>query len=166
MYEKAKEIAKEAHESIGQKRKFTNGPYYKHPLAVAALLEDITDDEDILAAACLHDILEDVTPINKTYDEDFICKNFNSRVSNLVVELTNKYTKDNFQNLNRESRKQLELFRIMTISDDAKLIKKADLHHNSMELPNSEFAKMWLKEKQEIEKQIGCYLDLKKKDLK
>jgi hypothetical protein len=46
--------------------------------------------------------------------------------------------------------------RIANISEGAKIIKKADLYHNSTELDHTlEFSKVWLKEKKEIEKLIG-----------
>lgn len=159
LYEKAKKVAKEAHESIGQTRKYTGSPYYLHPLAVANLVSLVTDNETVLAAAALHDVLEDVKPLNKKYDEDFIEKEFGSEVLNLVLELTNKYEKSAYPNLNRKERKNLERARLMTVSENAKLIKKADLHHNSKELDDSKFSKIWLEEKQELESVIGSWSD-------
>lgn len=159
IYKKARKIAKEAHESIGQVRKYTGTPYYHHPLAVADLVSLVTDDENVLAAAALHDVIEDVTPLNKKYDEDFIEKEFGSKVLNLVLELTNEYEKEKYPNLNRKDRKFLECSRIGRISENAKIIKRADLHHNSQELPNSSLAEIWLEEKREIEKLIGSWSD-------
>ena len=49
--------ATEMHE--GQYRKGTNIPYILHPLEVASIVATMTEDEDILAAAVLHDVLED-----------------------------------------------------------------------------------------------------------
>lgn len=46
----------------GMKRKSTNIPYILHPLEAAAIVASITDDENIISAAVLHDVLED-TPV-------------------------------------------------------------------------------------------------------
>lgn len=156
MINKAKIASKEAHESIKQRRKYVDKPYYTHPHAVAELVSQVTDDEHVIAAAYLHDVIEDVAPHNPNYNEDWIEKEFGPKVLNLVIELTNKYTKENYSNLNRTSRKYLEAMRIANISEDAKTIKKADLYHNSTELDHTlKFSKVWLDEKKEIEKLIG-----------
>lgn len=55
--EKAKQFAEEAHK--GQFRKGTDIPYISHPAAVMEIVSSITDDEEIIAAAVLHDTLED-----------------------------------------------------------------------------------------------------------
>ncbi|MEK7182016.1 MAG: HD domain-containing protein, partial [Patescibacteria group bacterium] len=44
----------------GQERKGTGAPYIVHPYAVAFLLAHYTDDEDVIIAGLLHDVLEDV----------------------------------------------------------------------------------------------------------
>jgi (p)ppGpp synthase/HD superfamily hydrolase len=41
---KAAEFAKNAHESIDQRRKYSNEPYIVHPEAVAELVTTVTDD--------------------------------------------------------------------------------------------------------------------------
>jgi (p)ppGpp synthase/HD superfamily hydrolase len=157
-YEKAKAVAKLAHESIGQKRKYSGKPYYHHPLAVAELVSKHTDDERILAAACLHDVLEDVKPLNPEFDESFIEREFDSEVLSLVLELTNEYEKSKYPSLNRKERKRLEHERLSKVSDGAKLIKRADLYHNSTEMPSDDgFTKLWLKEKNDLEEKIGSY---------
>ena len=53
-------VAAKAHS--GQTRKGTNIPYITHPVAVALLASDYTDDEDVIIGALFHDILEDVPP--------------------------------------------------------------------------------------------------------
>lgn len=156
LYEKAKEFSKNAHESINQKRKVSGKEYYLHPWAVAELVYTKTQDEEILAAACLHDVIEDVTPKNPIYNINLIKREFGERVSFLVMELTDVYTKKEYPHLNRKERKNLEALRINKISEDAKLIKRADLHHNSLELGTDQFfVKTWIKEKENIERLIG-----------
>ena len=160
LYKKAIVVSREAHESIGQKRKYSGEPYYFHPLAVAELVSQVTEDEEILAAACLHDVLEDVTPLNPRYDAAFIEKEFGSEVLGLVLELTNEYEKIKYPSLNRKERKRLEHERLSKVSDGAKLIKRADLHHNSTEMPSDDgFTKKWLDEKKDLEEKIGSWWD-------
>ena len=55
--EKAIEFAKRAH--AGQKRKGTEREYIQHPLEAMRIVAGLTDDEEIIAAAVLHDTLED-----------------------------------------------------------------------------------------------------------
>lgn len=43
----------------GAARKGTHIPYIVHPLEAAAIASSITDDQEILAAAVLHDVVED-----------------------------------------------------------------------------------------------------------
>jgi len=156
IYKKAKEFSRDAHESIGQKRKVSGGKYYLHTWAVAELVYTKTKDEEILAAACLHDVIEDVFPKNPIYNAGLIQQEFGERVLGLVLELTDEYTKTNYPDLSRKERKRLEAIRISQISEDAKLIKRADLHHNSLEIGVDEFFnKTWLAEKENIEKFIG-----------
>lgn len=71
----------------GVVRKFSNIPYILHPLEVAQILSTITDDEEIITAGILHDIVEDT---DGTMDE--IEKRFGKRVAALVAsESEEKY---------------------------------------------------------------------------
>ena len=55
-------FADDAHSSIGQLRKYTHTPYIVHPLAVAATVATVKHTPEQLAAALLHDVVED-TPV-------------------------------------------------------------------------------------------------------
>ena len=57
MINKAIAFAVKAHE--GQPRKGTEIPYIFHPLEVGMIVSRITDDEEVIAAAVLHDTVED-----------------------------------------------------------------------------------------------------------
>ena len=50
-------FAAEKHE--GQTRKGTDIPYIVHPMEAGAIAATLTDDEEIIAAAVLHDVVED-----------------------------------------------------------------------------------------------------------
>ena len=57
LIERAQEFAALKHAT--QKRKFTGEPYIVHPLAVGELVASIGAPETVVAAAILHDTLED-----------------------------------------------------------------------------------------------------------
>lgn len=73
-------LAAKAHD--GQTRKGTDIPYITHPVAVALLASEYTDDEDVIICALFHDVLEDVSP--DIYSEQQMRVDFGNRVANLV----------------------------------------------------------------------------------
>lgn len=68
--EKAIMFATQAHE--GQVRKGTDRPYIVHPLEVGRIVASMTEDEEIISAAILHDTIEDCEEIT----EEVICREF------------------------------------------------------------------------------------------
>ena len=71
----------------GKVRKIKNTPYILHPLEVAQILSTMTDDQEIIAAGVLHDVVEDT---DGTLGE--IEKRFGKRVALLVdSETENDY---------------------------------------------------------------------------
>ena len=75
-------FAQKAHK--GQKRKFTNLPYFTHCKGVARIAEQMTKDPIIVAAGLLHDVLEDCK-----ITHDTLSKKFGPDVAHLVLEVTN-----------------------------------------------------------------------------
>ncbi len=57
--EQARRYATQAHAEAGQRRKYTDEPYIVHPAAVVELVRSVSHDEHLLAAAWLHDTVED-----------------------------------------------------------------------------------------------------------
>lgn len=99
---RAKGDAVKAHESIAQTRKhgfaaYGRIRYYFHPLMVAELVGAVTEDEDTIVAAALHDVLEDVSPHNDVFSPAWIERAYGTRVLELVVECTNVFSKDETQ---------------------------------------------------------------------
>lgn len=165
LIEKAREFAHAAHDSIGQVRKYTGEPYWVHTDEVASLVSNVTlgaetpNDESIpevaenhyrimIAAAHLHDILEDVDKF--PYEIVTISKTFGHEVAILVRELTDVFTSEKYPDMNRASRKEMEADRLSTISADAQTIKVADLLSNTKSIVDNDpgFAKTYLKEKE------------------
>lgn len=111
-----------------RRRDQARSPYINHPIEVARLLWDVgrVRDEATLAAAILHDTIEDT---ETTPDE--IRQAFGDEVSGLVQEVT-----DN-RSLPKQRRKQLQIERAPHISHKAKLIKLADKISNVNDLLHS-----------------------------
>jgi len=69
----------------GQVRKGSGDlPYISHPFSVAWILSQYTDDEDVIVAGLLHDILEDV----KDYRYNDMARDFGERVTKIVQEVS------------------------------------------------------------------------------
>ena len=83
LIEKARIYAIGAHARINQLRKYTRQPYDVHLKAVAELVASVSDDEAMIAAAWLHDTVED-TPA--TFED--LEREFGADVMQLVNELT------------------------------------------------------------------------------
>ena len=66
----------------GQTRKDDPTPYIAHPVAVAMIVSDFTTDEDVVVAALLHDVLEDVPP--SVYSAADMTAEFGERVTEMV----------------------------------------------------------------------------------
>jgi (p)ppGpp synthase/HD superfamily hydrolase len=99
-------------------------PYINHPLRVAHILtESGVDDVDVIAAALLHDTIEDT---ETTYAELVEC--FGLRVADFVAEVTDDRT------LAKQVRKDLQVENAPKKSDGAKLIKLADKASNLEDL--------------------------------
>ncbi len=143
--------ASAAHGSIGQLRKYGVVPYIVHPFRVFQLLVGFgVTNKDILIAALLHDVIEDVFPKNPVYSRDAILQKFGAAVLVLVDELTDVYTSEAYPKLNRKERKALESDRLANISNDGLKIKLGDYLDNTSDITmnDPEFARhVYLPEK-------------------
>lgn len=137
--ERALVFAAKAH--ITQRRKYTNEPYIVHPIAVAQIVRSVTDDEMILAAAYLHDVIEDTpTPL---IDIDLA---FGGRVADYLNWLTDVSTRTMG---NRATRQAIDREQISHAPAEVKLIKLADLIDNTLTIKqhDPEFWKVYRFEK-------------------
>ena len=149
LIERACEFATSAHQRIGQRRKYTNQPYDSHLAAVAKLVEEVSDDPDMVAAAWLHDTVED-TPA--TLDD--IEKNFGASVAELVEELTDVSKPSDG---NRARRKDIDRLHSSQASTRAKTVKLADLIDNCKDIRKNDerFARVYLNEMGALLKVLG-----------
>jgi (p)ppGpp synthase/HD superfamily hydrolase len=135
----ARAFAAYAHE--GQVRKYTGEPYIVHPVEVMEIVNTVTDDEEVLAAALLHDVVEDTS----VTVEDLRAQ-FGDRVATLVDELTDKSRPEDG---NRKVRKAIDRAALAEASADAQTIKLADMISNTRSIVENDpkFAKVYLEEK-------------------
>lgn len=122
---RAKVFANEAH--LGQVRKYTGKPYIIHPNAVATMVGATGAEDEVVAAALLHDTLEDT---NTTVDD--LIENFGNRVARLVTMLTDDHSLK--ETMGRFERKSLIRKRYGEMSGqdaiDVHTIKTADCIDN------------------------------------
>ena len=112
-----------------QKRKDEeSSPYVNHPLAVALLLADVggVNDPEVLAAAILHDTLEDTETTPAELEAAF-----GARVRALVEAVTDD------KKLRKAERKQLQIDHAGALSPDAVLIKLGDKIANVTDVTHS-----------------------------
>jgi (p)ppGpp synthase/HD superfamily hydrolase len=128
----------------GQIRKYTGQPYVVHPIEVAQIVRSVTTDPEMIAAALLHDVVEDTSTTNKT-----ISALFGTRVAQLVEMLTDVSKPEDG---NRQVRKELDRQHIAAASPAAKTIKLADLISNTTSIVDHDkaFAKIYMKEKKAL----------------
>jgi GTP diphosphokinase / guanosine-3',5'-bis(diphosphate) 3'-diphosphatase len=109
----------------GEQRRASGDPYFSHPIEVAAILTDLKLDDATIAAALLHDTIEDTEATRAEIDSLF-----GQDIGRLVEGLTKLKKLD----LVTKEAKQAENLRklLLAIADDVRvlLIKLADRLHN------------------------------------
>lgn len=120
-----------------QKRKYTPERYIVHPVRVMKICSGYTTGLPVLAAALLHDVLED-THVGKKELHAFLTTVMNEaeakQTTELVVELTDVYTKPAYPRWNRRKRKTKEAARIRNTSGGSQTVKYADIIDNCKEI--------------------------------
>lgn len=105
----------------GTVRKGTQIPYIMHPMEAAAIVSSMTEDKEVIAAALLHDVLEDT---GCSYE--FLKEQFGSRIAGLVAQ----ESENKWEDLPAEStwhiRKEETLEHLVTLKLDAKMIALSD----------------------------------------
>lgn len=112
-----------------QRRKDTDAsPYINHPIALARLLacEALEQDGDILAAAALHDTVEDT---DTTFEE--IKAEFGGAIADIVREVTDD------KSIEKAERKRLQIEHAAHASMAAKAVKLADKICNLRDLSSA-----------------------------
>ena len=135
---KAIKFAVEAHGE--QKRKYTNEPYVTHPLAVMKIVQEVPHTTEMLAAAVLHDVVED-TPVELSE----IKHEFGPTVASYVEGLTDISRPEDG---NRAVRKALDKDHLAKQSAEVQTIKYADIISNTQDIKVNDpsFAKVYVEE--------------------
>jgi (p)ppGpp synthase/HD superfamily hydrolase len=142
-----------------QKRRYTPDRYIVHPIRVMELCKSYTTDVAVLAAALLHDVLED-TEVDKEALLDFLLQVMDERKARrtlaLVVELTDVYTKAKYPTWNRRKRRAKETERLASSSKESQTVKYADILDNIRELPeDDDFSIVFLRECKNLLKKLN-----------
>ena len=112
-----------------QRRKDENAsPYINHPISVALAIAQIggVDDPEILAAALLHDTLEDTETTPEELEDEF-----GKKVCEYVLDVTDDKT------LPKDERKRRQIEHAKKISNGAALIKLGDKISNVTDVINN-----------------------------
>ncbi len=151
--DKIRAFADAAHGS--QMRKYTPERYIVHPVRVMETCRKFGGGFEVLAAALLHDVLED-TPVTASQLKDFLLtlseEQSAQTIVDLVVDLSDVFVKSAYPTLNRRARKNRELERFVKAHPDAHTVKYADIWDNSLEMVemDRQFAPRYLSESLEI----------------
>jgi (p)ppGpp synthase/HD superfamily hydrolase len=122
-------ISMTAHEAVGQKRNYTNEPYWIHPRDVAELVKNAGGSVYAQCAAWLHDTEEDTKLTNA-----FISSQVGKRVAKIVSGLTDVELPVG-DGGSRYIRKALTRIRIECSRDiDVMTVKLADVLHNGQSI--------------------------------
>ena len=96
-------------------------PYIVHPLEAMEIVATITPDQELLAAAALHDTIED-TDVTV---EDIRCE-FGDRIAELVHAESDQFTEGVSEQDSWHDRKQAAIDRLAAASHDAKIVAMGD----------------------------------------
>ena len=108
-----------AQQHDGMLRKGTDLPYIVHPAEVLTIASALTNDSEILAAAVMHDVIEDCGVTEKE-----LAQRFGKRVAHLVMSETQLSSGDPRETWDARKREAIE--RIAEGGHDVKLIALAD----------------------------------------
>lgn len=139
LVQRARAFAEAAHGAINHRRKHTDEPYTAHLARVADAVARVTTDAETIAAAWLHDVVED-TP---TTLED-VARVFGTGVAKLVAAMTDV----DYAAGNRRQRKALDRARLASADPRAQTIKYADILDNAPDLSahDPHFARVYVRE--------------------
>lgn len=124
--DQAYRVAKRKHDDTGAVRKHSGDPYIVHPVGVAKIAKAYGGTEEEIAAAYLHDTIEDT---GATVDD--IREKFGNKVADIVSDVTNdpylvkKLGKEEY--INQE---------LLSLPDSSLYVKLCDMYYNITDYPN------------------------------
>jgi myo-inositol-1(or 4)-monophosphatase len=112
-------FAVQAH--AGTERRGKGFPYIVHPLEAVEIVATMTPDQELLAAAALHDTVEDT---DVTIDQ--IREEFGERIANLVASESDVMIQGVSEEDSWHARKQAAIDRLARAPHDAKIVALGD----------------------------------------
>lgn len=122
LVQKAYRRARKLH--AGQQRKDEVTPFIVHPVRVALILQEAGSVPEVVAAALLHDTVEDTS-----YTPDRLRRDFGEMIHGIVLACTEDQGIPDWR-----SRKERLLAQVRGASDEARLLKAADVLANMRNL--------------------------------
>lgn len=105
----------------GTERRGKGFPYIVHPMEAVEIVATITSDQELLAAAALHDTIEDT---DVTVED--IAAEFGDRIAHLVDSESDKIDTTKSESETWHERKQAAIERLARASRDAKIVAIGD----------------------------------------
>ena len=105
----------------GTERRGKGFPYIVHPMEAMEIVSTITPDQELLAAAVLHDTVEDTD-----VTEEQIRKEFGDRVASIVASESDTFEEGVKEEDSWHARKQAAIERLASASMDAKIVALGD----------------------------------------
>ena len=112
-------FAVQAH--AGTRRRGKGFPYIVHPMEAMAIVATLTDDQELLAAAALHDVVEDT---DVTVEE--LRKAFGDRIAGLVAAETDNLEEKGSEEDSWHGRKQAAMDRLAASPYEVKVVAIGD----------------------------------------
>jgi len=142
--EKARTFATAAHSAVGQLRKYTMESYIVHPAEVVSIVSAVAHTDEMLAAAWLHDVVEDTGVTIEVIKQEF-----GQEVAELVGWLTDVSKPEQG---NRAVRKAIDREHTAMAPAAAQTVKLADLISNTRSIVahDKKFARTYLAEKRAL----------------
>lgn len=136
---RALQLASMAH--LGQTRKYTGDWYITHPIAVARMVRDVGGSEEMIAAAYLHDVVEDTKVSLDDIDDE--CGRVVASYVSWMTDRSRSYDG------NRETRKGIDRAILAMAPSEVQTIKVADLIDNTASIlaHDPKFAVTYIEEK-------------------
>lgn len=138
---RAAQLADYAHR--GQLRKYTGRPYIEHPMRVAGRVCLYSEDDECVAAAWLHDTIEDCALPYR-----IIAEYCGEPVASLVLDLTSASKRRGHDHLSREERKRIDREHLVKCRSTVQIIKAFDRIDNlrDMDAAPEDFRKLYAEE--------------------
>ena len=119
LLDKAITLAVEAHKNTERRGK--GFPYIVHPMEAMSIVATMTNDQELLAAAALHDTVEDT---DVTVDD--IRREFGDRIASLVADESDIEIPEMDETSSWHMRKQASIDHLAAASRDAKMVALGD----------------------------------------